>query len=175
MGPGHTLWSLVALLQKWEFRSHYGPGVDSASNRNEYQEDFLGVNAAGALGWQTYHIPVPLSWNLGTLTSWNPLGYSRPVTGLIYLNFLEPSGPLQACNGRFTLPYTDVIPVNNNTNCLCLSIITVHFYHFLCVLIPLTSLSPSGLNFTIAVLPFRGLFMIVNFQNDDDLLYVTKI
>jgi hypothetical protein len=28
--------------------SHYGPGVDSASNRNEYQEYFLGVNAAGA-------------------------------------------------------------------------------------------------------------------------------
>ena len=24
------------------FRSHYGPGVDSASNRNEYQECFLG-------------------------------------------------------------------------------------------------------------------------------------
>jgi len=30
------------------FRSHYGPGVDSASNRNEYQEYFLGVKAAGA-------------------------------------------------------------------------------------------------------------------------------
>jgi len=30
------------------FRSHYGPGVDSASNRNEYQEHFLGVNTAGA-------------------------------------------------------------------------------------------------------------------------------
>jgi hypothetical protein len=30
------------------FWSHYGPGVDSASNRNEYQEYFLGVNAAGA-------------------------------------------------------------------------------------------------------------------------------
>jgi hypothetical protein len=26
---------------------------------------------------------VSLSWNLGTLTSWNPLGHSRPVTGLI--------------------------------------------------------------------------------------------
>ena len=25
-----------------------------------------------------------LPWNLGTLTSWNPLGHSRPVTGLIY-------------------------------------------------------------------------------------------
>jgi len=30
------------------FRLHYGPGVDSASNRNEYQEHFLGVRAAGA-------------------------------------------------------------------------------------------------------------------------------
>jgi len=30
------------------FRSHYGPEVDSTSNRNEYQEYFLGVNAAGA-------------------------------------------------------------------------------------------------------------------------------
>jgi hypothetical protein len=30
------------------FRSHYGAGVDSASNRNEYQEYFLGVKTAGA-------------------------------------------------------------------------------------------------------------------------------
>jgi len=30
------------------FRSHNGPGVDSASDRNEYQEYFLGVKAAGA-------------------------------------------------------------------------------------------------------------------------------
>ena len=30
------------------FQSHYGPGVDSASNTNEYQEHFLGVKAAGA-------------------------------------------------------------------------------------------------------------------------------
>jgi len=30
------------------FRSHYGPGVDSASDRNEYQEYFLGVKVAGA-------------------------------------------------------------------------------------------------------------------------------
>ena len=27
------------------FRSHYGPGVDSASNRNEYQEYFLGIKS----------------------------------------------------------------------------------------------------------------------------------
>jgi len=30
------------------FRSHYGPGVDSASNSNEYQEHFLGVKVASA-------------------------------------------------------------------------------------------------------------------------------
>jgi len=30
------------------FRSYYGPRVYSASNRNEYQEHFLGVKAAGA-------------------------------------------------------------------------------------------------------------------------------
>ena len=31
----------------------------------------------------TLPLPVPLSWSLGTLTSWNPLGHSRPVTGLL--------------------------------------------------------------------------------------------
>ena len=44
--------SLVRFKMKFfidikSFRSHYGPGVDSASNRNEYQEHFLGVKAAG--------------------------------------------------------------------------------------------------------------------------------
>ena len=34
-------------------------------------------------GWQPYHHPVPLSCNLLTLTSWNPLGHSRSVMGLI--------------------------------------------------------------------------------------------
>ena len=32
------------------FSLHYGPGLDSASNRNEYQEYFLGVNVADAEG-----------------------------------------------------------------------------------------------------------------------------
>ena len=38
----------VDFIDKKSFQSHYGPGVDSASNRNEYQERFLGVKAAGA-------------------------------------------------------------------------------------------------------------------------------
>jgi len=32
------------------FQSHYGPGIDSASNINEYQQYFLGVKVAGAQG-----------------------------------------------------------------------------------------------------------------------------
>jgi hypothetical protein len=44
----------------------------------------LELNEAGAWDWQPYHHPVPLSWNLGTLTSLKPLGHSRPVTGLLY-------------------------------------------------------------------------------------------
>jgi len=32
----------------FSFRPHYGPGVDSAFNRNEYRKYFLGVKAAGA-------------------------------------------------------------------------------------------------------------------------------
>jgi len=67
------------------FRSHYCPGVDSASNRNEYQEHFLGVKAVGAQGWQPYHHPLPLWWNLGTLTSWNPLSHSSPCNGTALL------------------------------------------------------------------------------------------
>ena len=39
--------SLEFFIDIKSFRSHYGPGVDSASNRNEYQEYFLGLKAAG--------------------------------------------------------------------------------------------------------------------------------
>ena len=56
-------------------------GVDSASNRNEYQEYILGVKAAGVYSWETYHFHVPIVLKSGSL------------------NLLEPSGPVQGCNG----------------------------------------------------------------------------
>ena len=40
--------SLEFFIHIKSFRSHYGTGVDSASNRNEYLEHFLEVKAAGA-------------------------------------------------------------------------------------------------------------------------------
>jgi hypothetical protein len=52
---GHAVAQLVEALRYkptghgFDSRCHWtGPGVDSASNRNEYQEYFLGVKAAGA-------------------------------------------------------------------------------------------------------------------------------
>ena len=40
--------SLEFFIDVKSLRSRYGPGVNSASNRNEYQEHLLGVKAAGA-------------------------------------------------------------------------------------------------------------------------------
>ena len=40
--------SVESFIDIKSFRSHYGPGVDSASNRNENQEYFLEVKAVGA-------------------------------------------------------------------------------------------------------------------------------
>jgi hypothetical protein len=99
------------------FWPHYGPGVDSASNRNEYQVYFLGVNAAGAYSWQPYPHPVPLSRNLGTLTSWNPLGHLRPVTGLLYL-FLEHLYPAFSLSAETVEPWLKNINIIGNTDIL---------------------------------------------------------
>ena len=39
---------VIGIFHWQSFRPYYGPGVDSAPNRNEYQEYFLWVKAAGA-------------------------------------------------------------------------------------------------------------------------------
>jgi len=69
------------------FRPHYGPGVESASNTNEYQEYFLGVEVAGGYGRQPYHLHVPTFLKSGSL------------------NLLELSGPVQARNGIFFIAF----------------------------------------------------------------------
>ena len=55
--------SLEIFIDIKSFRSHYGPGFDSASNRNEYQDYFLGVKLAGT---KAYNLPP--SWE----PSWIP-------------------------------------------------------------------------------------------------------
>jgi len=43
-------WCQWNFLLTQSFRPHYGPGVDLACNRNEYQEYLLGVKTVGAYG-----------------------------------------------------------------------------------------------------------------------------
>ena len=70
-------------------QSHYGPGVDSASNRNENQEHFVRGKGGRCVRLTT----LPPSCAV--------------VTKSGNINFLEPSGPLQACNGNdLPLPFT---------------------------------------------------------------------
>ena len=52
-------WNFWLILS---FRPHYGSGADSAFNRNEYQEYFLGVKAAGHKNIVNYIKAQRLSW-----------------------------------------------------------------------------------------------------------------
>jgi hypothetical protein len=59
---------------------HYDSGVDSASNRNEYQEYSLGGKGGWCVGLTTLRPSCA-----DCLEIWNPQGLSRPVMGLLYL------------------------------------------------------------------------------------------
>ena len=86
------------------FRSHYGPGVDPASNRNEYQDYFLGVKIGRCVRLTT----LPPSCAV--------------VTKSGSLNFLETSGPLQACNGTaLPLPLHTFIKHPQQPTCITVS------------------------------------------------------
>jgi len=66
------------------------PGVDSSSNRNEYQEYFLGGKGSWCIGLTT----LPLSC-ADCLEFWEPQapGTLRPVMGLLYLFTLNTRQP----------------------------------------------------------------------------------
>ena len=64
---------------------HYGPEVDSASNRNEYQEYFLGGKGGRCVGLTTCQLQCADCLEiLGASPSWNSQGLSRAVMGLLY-------------------------------------------------------------------------------------------
>jgi hypothetical protein len=65
----------------YSFRPHCGPGVDSASNRNECQEYFLGGKGSRCVKLTI----LILSCAFWGLNPWNHIGLSRPLMGLLYL------------------------------------------------------------------------------------------
>ena len=73
--------SLELVIDIKPIRSHNGPGVNSVSNRNEYKEDFHGGKGA----------------RYGRLTNLPPSCALVMKSG--NLKYLEPSGPVQSCNG----------------------------------------------------------------------------
>ena len=70
------------------FRSHYGPGVDSASNRNEYQEYFLGGKGGQCVTPTTLPPPCTVVTKSGNLNFLEPSGHLGSVIGQIYLEKL---------------------------------------------------------------------------------------
>jgi hypothetical protein len=70
------------------FQPHYGPGDDSASNRNEYQNVFLGVKRCRCVKLTTSPPCVSdLARKCGILDISQPYGPSRSVTGIDLLLF----------------------------------------------------------------------------------------
>jgi hypothetical protein len=81
-------WGRLSLKRKWV------PGNIS-----------WGVKAACAYGWQPTTFMCRLSSNLGASTSWNPLGLSRSVMGLLYLTCTCVCGMVKVC----TVPRSSVV------------------------------------------------------------------
>jgi hypothetical protein len=87
-----TRWYQWMFSLTLSFRPHYGPGIDSASNRNQHREYIRGgggrLKVAGAL-WadNITAFMCRQSWkqNPETSNSWNPQGLCRPVMGELYL------------------------------------------------------------------------------------------
>jgi hypothetical protein len=70
------------------FRLRYGRGVDSASNRNEYQEYFLGGKGGRCVGLKTLPPSCADCLEIWEPDSWNTQGLPRPVMGFLDLYIL---------------------------------------------------------------------------------------
>jgi hypothetical protein len=97
----------------YSFRSHCGSEFDSASNRNEYQESFLGGEYGRCVGLTILPPSCADFLEIPGASSWNPKGLSRPVVGKLYLYLL-----VQFCKflERWVLYDVNILFVNRHNN-----------------------------------------------------------
>jgi hypothetical protein len=98
--------SRVRVPIRWNFSSfqpHYGPRVDSASNRNEYQEPSWGVKCGRCVRLTTLPPSLSqLSRKCRTLYVSQPYGPPWPGTGIaLHFTTLSRHGSLKISNSNF--------------------------------------------------------------------------
>jgi hypothetical protein len=100
VGWGTMLQAGMSLFESWwgdwifnKLNSHYGPGVDSASNINEYQESSWNLpGGKGGRGKSLTTLPSFVSRlfrKCGRLDVSEPNEYPRPVTGISFLLYYQ--------------------------------------------------------------------------------------
>jgi hypothetical protein len=85
---GFPLWTFLTKVagSNSDKIAHYGPGINSASDRKEYQESSWAAKSSRGVKIKPYsHLWADYLANVGASTSQCPMGHHGPLQGLPYL------------------------------------------------------------------------------------------